>query len=63
MWKKVIVQELFLDSNHVSGRATSKNIAEHIINILEKHVSNCLGQAYDGENAMGSFIKCASRHL
>ena len=54
---------MFLDSNHMSGRATSKNIAEHIINILEKHVSNCLGQAYDGENAMSSNIKGASRHL
>ena len=49
--KKVIVQESFLDSNHMSSRATGKNVAEHIINILKNHeinISNCRGQAYDG---------------
>ena len=34
--KKVIVKESLLDSNHISGRATGKNVAEHIITILKK---------------------------
>ena len=32
---KIIVQESFLDSNHMSGRTTGKNVTEHIINILK----------------------------
>ena len=64
--KKVIVQESFLDSNHMSGRATGKYIAEHIINILKKHeinINNCRGQAYDGATIMSSDIKGAQSYI
>ena len=64
--KKVIVQESFLDSNHMSGRAAGKNVAEHIINILKKHeinINSCRGQAYDGTSAMSSDIKGAQSYI
>ena len=53
-------------SNHMSGRATGKNIAEHITNILEKHeinINNCQGQSSDGASAMSSDINDAQSYV
>ena len=50
----------------MSGRATGKNVAEHIISILKNHeinISNCRGQAYDGARAMSSDIKGAQSYI
>ena len=58
--KKVIAQKSLLDSNRMSGRATGKNVAEHIINILQKrniNINNCRVQAYDSASAMSSDLK------
>ena len=64
--KKVIAQKSLLDSNRMSGRATGKNVAEHIINILKKHeinINSCRGQAYDRASAMSSDIKGAQSYI
>ena len=56
----------FLRSNHISGRATGKTVAEHIINILKKHeinINNCRRQAYDGASTMSSDIKGAQSYI
>ena len=50
----------------MSGRATGKNVAEHIINILKNHeinIINCRAQAYDGASAVSSDIKDAQSHI
>ena len=54
---KVIIQERFLDSAHIHGRTTGKNIADYVLNILKKrniNIQNCRRQAYDGARAMSS---------
>ena len=63
---KVIVQESFLDYAHILERTTDKNIAEHVLNILEKHdvnIQNCCVQDYDGAIAMSSEKKGAQSYI
>lgn len=60
--KKVTPQELSWDSNNMAGRATGKSVAEHIIDMLEKHeisINNCQWQVYSNASAMSIDIKGA----
>lgn len=60
--KKVTPQELSWDSNNMAGRATGKSVAEHIIDMLEKHeisINNCQWQVYSNVSAMSTDIKGA----
>ena len=59
---KVTPQELSWDSNNMAGRATGKSVAEHIIDMLEKHemnINSCQWQVYSNASAMSSDIKGA----
>ena len=50
------------DSNNMAGRATGKSVAEHIIDMLEKHeinINNCQWQVYSNASAMSTDIKGA----
>ena len=50
----------------MSGRATGKNVAEHVINVFKDHeinINNCRGQAYDGARAMSSDINGAKSYI
>ena len=55
-----VIEETFLDSNHIQGRPTGKVIGNHILKLLADHgfsVKNCRGQAYDGAAVMSSQTK------
>ena len=58
-----VIEETFLDSNHIQGRPTGKVIGNHILKLLADHgfnVKDCRGQAYDGAAVRSSQTKGAS---
>ena len=64
--KDIIVQECFLDSVHVTGGKTGKHIAEHLLEMLDKHkikIKKCRGQSYDESSSMSSNNKGAQSYI
>ena len=55
-----VIEEKFLDSNHIQSRPTGKVIGNHILKLLADHgfnVKDCRGQAYDDAAVMSSQTK------
>ena len=55
-----VIEEKFLDSNHIQGRPTGKVIGNHILKLLADHgfnVKDCRGQAYDASALISSQTK------
>ena len=60
------VQEIFLDTVHIQGSTTDKNIAEHVLNNLKKYninIQNCRRQAYHSASPMSSDKKGAQSYI
>ena len=58
-----VIEEIFLDSNHIQGRTTGKVIGNQILKLPAEHgfnVKDCRGQAYDATAVMSSQTKGAS---
>ena len=52
-----VIEETFLDSNHIRGRPTGKVIGNHVLKLLADHgfnVKDYRGQAYDGAAVISS---------
>ena len=58
-----VIEETFLDSNHIQDRLTGNFIRNHILKLLANHgfnVKDCRGQAYGSAAVMSSQTKGAS---
>ena len=58
-----VIEETFLDSNHIQGRPRGKVMGNHILKLLADHgfdIKDCRWQTYDGAAVMSSQTKDAS---